>query len=115
MTVLRRVVVRANACAAVRRGHPWIWGGAVESGLTGAAAGDEVQIIDNAGGTVGRGVADPASPLAIRVWTTSNDAVDDTLVRARIELAFALRQRLFADGKTTAYRLLHGEGDRCPC
>jgi 23S rRNA (cytosine1962-C5)-methyltransferase len=114
MTVLRRVVVRASACAAVRRGHPWVWGGAIESGLTGAAAGDEVQIVDAAGATVGRGVADPDSPLAIRAWTTSNEAVDETLVRSRVDLAFALRRRLFGDGKTTAYRLLHGEGDRCP-
>jgi 23S rRNA (cytosine1962-C5)-methyltransferase len=40
--------------------------------------------------------------------------VDARLFRSRLEQAIAIRQRLFVDGATTAYRLLNGEGDRAP-
>ena len=69
--------------------------------------------------SIGRGVADPASPIAARVWVNGDAPVDGALLEARIARALRVRQQLFggdagADGGTTAYRLLHGEGDRTP-
>jgi len=68
---------------------------------------------------VGRGIADPASPIAARVWVNGEAPMNGALVDARIARALRVRQQLFggtaaADGGTTAYRLLHGEGDRTP-
>jgi 23S rRNA (cytosine1962-C5)-methyltransferase len=77
-------------------------------------AGEEVSIVAADGQRVGRGIFDPGSPISVRVWTRGNVAIDADLVRARILRAVAIRERLFADGRTTAYRLVHGEGDRMP-
>lgn len=110
------IVVNRAAAEAARRGHPWVWREAVRStrDAASAAAGDEVQIVAEDGTAVGRAISDPASPIALRIWTTGRAPIDDALVRDRLARALAVRARLFADGATTAYRLLNGEGDRCP-
>lgn len=96
----------------VKRGHPWVYREAVVRVRGTAETGDAVSLADETGAVLGYGVYDPHSALAIRVW--GHVPVDDTLVTQRLESAFALRRELFADGLTTAFRLVHGEGDRMP-
>jgi len=107
------VLVRRTSSEPIQRGHPWIWRSAVER-TDATTAGEEVAIVSSDGQRVGRGVYDPTSPIAVRVWTRGNAPLDADLVRARVVRAAGLRERLFADGRTTAYRLVHGEGDRMP-
>ena len=115
VTVLRR------AAESVRHGHPWIYrtaaahlssnGGPDKSGSTGAI----VRIADEDGHFLGIGIWDPESPIAVRVWSREPDAkLDAKLFRDRLERAIAIRRQLFDDGRTTAYRILNGEGDRTP-
>ena len=108
------VVVNRAAAESARRGHPWIWREAIARGAPPLMAGAIVQVLDATGGAVGRGVYDPESPIAIRMWTGERTPLDARLVASRLERAFAVRAWLFADGRTTAYRLLNGEGDRTP-
>ncbi len=107
-------VVSRQGSEAARRGHPWLWRQAIVRGADRLEAGEEVQIVAEDGVAVGRAIADPASPIALRMWTAGRTPIDDALVRERLAQAFAVRSRLFADGRTNAYRLLNGEGDRCP-
>ncbi len=115
------VVVARAASEEVRRGHPWVWRSAVKSGIDRRRAGDVVELQSTERVTLGRGIADPDSPIAVRVWATSEGTasaktpeLDEDLIEARIDRALALRARMFEGGTTTAYRLLHGEGDRVP-
>ncbi len=73
-----------------------------------------MRLFDPEGALVGHGVFDPASPIAVRVWTQGDVRIDAALVGARLAAAFDLRAALFDDGGTDAYRALHGEGDRVP-
>ncbi|HEY8091744.1 MAG TPA: class I SAM-dependent rRNA methyltransferase, partial [Polyangiaceae bacterium] len=115
MRPLPHIVLRHKAVAdRLAHGHPWVWRETVARGLEGVAAGDEVQVDGADGASLGRGLADPASPIAVRMWTRGKEAVDRSLFDERIGRAVALRRRLFDGGKTTAYRVLHGEGDRTP-
>ncbi|MDB4941892.1 MAG: m5C1962 methyltransferase RlmI [Labilithrix sp.] len=112
------VVVNRHGVEAVRRGHPWIFRGA----LVGQGGPDEggariVTIRSEAGEQVGAGVLDPSSPIALRVWTVgAGTSLDSSVFTERLERALALRRELFAEGDqaTTAYRVLNGEGDRTP-
>jgi 23S rRNA (cytosine1962-C5)-methyltransferase len=111
------VVIARAAVEAVRRGHPWVWREALLRGrgrgetlVTGA----DVQVVGEDGAHFGRGVADASSPIAIRMWTAGRAPIDAALIASRVAAAMALRARLFGDGNTTAYRVLHGEGDRMP-
>jgi 23S rRNA (cytosine1962-C5)-methyltransferase len=78
------------------------------------ANGDVVRLVDAAGATVGCGVYDPESPIAVRMWASGSGSLSEELLAARLASAFRVREWLFSDGKTTAYRLLNGEGDRTP-
>ncbi|HEY2512226.1 MAG TPA: class I SAM-dependent rRNA methyltransferase [Polyangiaceae bacterium] len=110
----REVVVARAASESIRRGHPWVWKSAVGRGLERTAAGEVVKLMGAEGELLGRGVADPDSPIAVRVWVTGDESLGDALLHRKIARAFEVRARLFGDGRTTAYRLLHGEGDRLP-
>jgi 23S rRNA (cytosine1962-C5)-methyltransferase len=107
------VVVRASAADAVRHGHPWIWQATIASAGP-LSVGEEVSVVAQDGRSLGRGICEPGSPIAVRVWTQGDTPIDDELVRSRVLRAIHLRTRIFADGATTAYRVIHGEGDRMP-
>lgn len=74
-----------------------------------------VTIAAETGDAIGCGVYDPDSPIALRVWGVGpNTRLDASVFSERLGRALALRKELFADGATTAYRVLNGEGDRTP-
>jgi 23S rRNA (cytosine1962-C5)-methyltransferase len=112
---IREVALRERS-AAIRlaRGHPWVWREAIARGLDGALAGEEVQVTAPDGAPVGRGLADPESPIAVRMWTQGVQPIDTRLWQSRVERACSLRARLFEGPRTDAYRVVHGEGDRMP-
>jgi 23S rRNA (cytosine1962-C5)-methyltransferase len=111
-----REIVLKNAATADRiaRGHPWVWREAIAPGLDGVVPGEEVQLVAPDGAAVGRGLADPRSAIAIRVWTRRRDPIDAALWRSRATRACERRARLFDGTRTNAFRVLHGEGDRMP-
>jgi 23S rRNA (cytosine1962-C5)-methyltransferase len=112
---VREVVLRqATTAERLGHGHPWVWREAIARGLDGAVPGEEVQVVAPDGAPVGRGLADPGSPIAVRLWTRSRDPIDAALWRARTARACALRDKLLGGTRTDAYRVLHGEGDRVP-
>jgi 23S rRNA (cytosine1962-C5)-methyltransferase len=104
--------ITPSAAAALRRGHPWVWRDAVLEGN--AAVGDVVRIAERRDKPAWRGIFDPNSPLAVRVWGDDHVEIDAALVSKRTDRAITLREQLFSDGQTNAYRFVHGEGDRIP-
>ena len=119
---MRTVFVSASAADAARHGHPWVWQRGIVKGFDRSRPGEEIRLVAD-GPSSGRGgaaeplahgLADPGSPLAIRLWTRGDRPVDRALFERRTARACELRAGLFADGATTAYRVLHGEGDRVP-
>jgi 23S rRNA (cytosine1962-C5)-methyltransferase len=60
------------------------------------------------------GIADPTSPIAVRVWTRGRSRLDADVWQERAGHACRLRALLFEDQRTNAYRVVHGEGDRMP-
>ncbi|MGE0191898.1 MAG: class I SAM-dependent rRNA methyltransferase [Planctomycetota bacterium] len=99
-------------------GHPWVHAQSVVGARDDDAAGDDdvVRVDDEEGRVIGYGLESPGSALRVRLlcWGSSRPDVD-TLLAARIDAAVALRARLFPDPDvTSAYRLVHAEGDRLP-
>lgn len=112
---VREVILKQAATAErIAHGHPWVWREAISRGLDGTAPGDEVQLVAPDGTPVGRGLVDPRSPIAVRVWTRRREPIDAALWRARATRACERRSRLFDGTRTDAFRVLHGEGDRMP-
>jgi 23S rRNA (cytosine1962-C5)-methyltransferase len=92
----------------IAAGHPWVYRDALSRFE--ASPGDIVTVREREGRFVGRGVAE-AGPIAVRLWTTRDEPIDEAFVRRRVESALALRRRV-QPPDTDAIRLLHGEGDR---
>ncbi|HVJ88333.1 MAG TPA: class I SAM-dependent rRNA methyltransferase [Labilithrix sp.] len=110
-------MISRRASESVERGHPWIFRSAIlrPPRIDHPTGGTIVGVVHETGQRLGCAIWDPVSPIAARVWSLDPDArLDADMFRARLERAIDIRKRLFADGKTTAYRLLNGEGDRTP-
>lgn len=94
----------------VAEGHPWVYRDALAPHE--AAPGTEAILLTRNGNFLARGYLD-AGPIGLRVLTTRDEPLAEALVRRRFEAASELRDRV-VPAETTAYRLVHGEGDRLP-
>jgi 23S rRNA (cytosine1962-C5)-methyltransferase len=97
----------------IRRGHPWIFSGAIDringdAGIFGVA-----DIFDWKKCWIARGLYNPASQIRVRLLTGKDEPIDGDFFRQRIAQALALREKFVAP-KTNAYRLINGEGDFLP-
>ncbi|HYM25508.1 MAG TPA: class I SAM-dependent rRNA methyltransferase [Vicinamibacterales bacterium] len=104
------VVITARGEERLRTGHPWIYRADVAD--VRASAGDIVAVKGPRGRTVGGALYSDRSQIALRVIADGEQPADFNLIRSRIEAAVAFRKSLDIDA--TAYRLVHGEGDRLP-
>lgn len=80
-----------------------------------AEPGTPIDIVDDDGEFVGRGLYDTDSAIALRVFTRNPDTlVDAKLVSDRVAAAVALRRRLFDFDKNQSLRLVNAESDGLP-
>lgn len=100
---------------AIAQGHPWVYREAVAEKPTKLRAGQVVEVAGPGRPFLGRGIYDPGSSIAVRVWTRQDgERIDETLVAARLRAAVARRERLRIPERTTAWRVANAEGDGLP-
>lgn len=113
MSHLAKLELKAGLSRHLRAGHPWVF----RKGLMGAPklpAGSVVDLVDGHR-FVARGYFDPFSAIAVRVLTTDPKVeIDERFFEQRIKECVLARQSLIDLSGTTAYRLVHGEGDGLP-
>src|SRR5439155_10749445 len=101
---VRRNTVRLPADIAhrIRAGHPWVYREALGPRLT-PEPGTVIDLIDEEGDFVGRGLYDADSAIALRVFSRHPDvAIDGELVGQRVRAALALRNRSLDASTLTA-------------
>ena len=101
--------------ARLRAGHLWVFSNEVDvvrSPLTQFEPGEICAIVDHHGKPIGIGYVNPASLIAARLVTRGLEhAFDKSLIVHRLNIALALRERLYAE---PYYRLVFGESDGLP-
>jgi 23S rRNA (cytosine1962-C5)-methyltransferase len=101
----------------IRAGHPWVYRSDIVA-VDHAGPGEIVRVVSGRGGRhrmLGSAMYSDRSEIAIRMVTRDEQPVDEAFWRARLEQAIAYRRRLDLEGTgTTAFRLVHGEGDLLP-
>ena len=105
----------------LKRGHPWIFSGAMGSVPEGLEEGDVVKIISSDGSSVGFGHYQIGS-ISVRMLSFTNEDIVDSHGRLsrqflmdRLESAFSLRENLhLVRPDNNCFRLVHGEGDFLP-
>jgi len=114
--IVRRNTVRLlpDVAQRVRAGHPWVYREAFGARLA-PEPGTAIDVVDDDGEFVGRGLYDADSTIALRVFVRSPDvAIDGELVAARVRAAIALRRRLVDWDRLGAIRLVNAENDGLP-
>ena len=80
-------------------GHPWVFLEAI-SRVDGkqAQSGDEVRVVDDRGGVLGRGFFSPASAIAVRILTRADAPITHHFFATRIDEAIRLRREILGLG-----------------
>ncbi len=115
--IVRKNTVRLSSDVAgrVRAGHPWVYREALGPRPLTPEPGTAIDLVDEEGEFVGRGLYDADSVIALRVFSRNPDtAIDAELVRARVKAAVALRKRLLAFDALQCMRLINAESDGLP-
>jgi 23S rRNA (cytosine1962-C5)-methyltransferase len=96
-------------------GHLWIFAGEIDEIKGAPAPGDVVEVRNAAGQFCGRGFFNPHSKIQVRLLTTRDEPdleISEEFWAGRLRRAVELRSRVVSD--TTAYRVVHAEGDLLP-
>ncbi len=115
MAAYSRVILKNGKEEPVRRFHPWIFSGAIRE-ITGKyQEGDLVEVFSSTGEYLATGYLLSGS-IAVKLFAFQRRQVDKEFWREKIQQAYQLRASLgLADSpSTTAYRLVHNEGDSLP-
>ena len=110
---MQRITLKPGRERPLRGGHPWIFSGAIADGLAGLTPGTAVRVVAADGRFVAVGYGNPRTPIAVRVLSLDDEAVDARLIAKRVDQALALRAATLP-AALTAYRVINGEGDRLP-
>jgi len=109
-----QITLKKGREAAILRGHPWMFSGAIAA-VTGApGAGDIVLAKDSAGKPLALGFFNPRTDIAFRVLTRNcATIISADFWHRRLQVACGLRQKII-NPQTNAYRLINAEGDGFP-
>ncbi|MCH2020889.1 MAG: class I SAM-dependent rRNA methyltransferase [Saprospiraceae bacterium] len=114
---IKRIAIKLKPAAQrmVKKGHPWVFEGAITKQSSSGNSGDLAIIYDNKKNKfLACGLYDPDSPIRIKVLQFHTSANIDTLWFAKkIKSAFLIRQDLLKTD-TNSYRLIYGENDGMP-
>ena len=111
----KQIRLRKGKEESLRRFHPWVFSGAIQSMDEGIEEGEVVRVLTNSGDFIAVGHYQQGS-IAVRVLTFSDVEIDDDFWNSRLASALQMRQTIgVADNpQNNTYRLVHGEGDNLP-
>jgi 23S rRNA (cytosine1962-C5)-methyltransferase len=99
----------------IRAGHLWVYSNEIDTAATplnGFAPGQQVRLLAHSGKPLGNAYVNPNSLICARLISRdARYALDRSLLVHRLNIALALRERLFP---APYYRLVYGEADQLP-
>lgn len=108
----KKVSLKAGKDKPIRNRHHWIFSGAVAQ-LPSFEDGECLPVYDVEGEFLGQGYFNRQAKIVGRMLAFDATPIEEVL-KLRLDSAWKLRQKLFSDGQTDAYRLVNGEGDLLP-
>lgn len=109
------IFLKAHRDEAVRRFHPWVFSGAVQSAEGNPRDGDLVHVYDNRDNWLAAGHFQDGS-ICVRIISFENQPIDTQFWTQKIQNAYDYRKKIGIIGNdaTNCYRLIHAEGDGLP-
>ncbi len=111
----KQIRLRKGKDESLRRFHPWIFSGAIQSMDDGIEEGEVVRVVTISGDFIAVGHYQQGS-IAVRVLTFNDVEIEDKFFHSRLRSALQMRMAIgIADNpNNNTYRLVHGEGDNLP-
>ena len=108
------VTIKAGREKSIKRFHPWVFSGSIDSAERELKEGELVRVIDENEAFLGIGHCAGGS-LSIKILTFKDEVIDQLWFETAIEKASKAKKELgFPNAHTNAFRLVHGEGDGLP-
>ncbi len=109
-----RVILKKGKDFSIQRFHPWIFSGAIAKLEGTVLDGDWVTVVSATGKVLGHGHYQNGS-ISVRVLSFLETVPTTELYAEKFSAAYTLREKAGIISKyTTAFRLIHGEGDGLP-
>ena len=110
----KTIVLKRGKADSLRRFHPWVFSGAIQTLPDDLREGEIVRVEDASSQFLAVGHYQIGS-IAIRILSFEDVVVDDTFWDDRLSEALMLRRALnLLRADNNIFRLVHGEGDRLP-
>ena len=115
MSTLAQVILKSGRDRSVRNRHPRLFAGAIKQIEGKPKDGEIVDVVDNHGEWLARGIINQQAQIAVRLMTwAADEAVDDDLWIRRVNAAVSRRDTDPNLRHTNARRLVFGESDGLP-
>lgn len=109
---MKHIVLKPGKEKALLNHHHWIFSGAIASSPS-YENGELLAVLSSKQILLGHGYFNKKSSIIGRMISFGDMLPEDALKR-NLENAYLMRQEWFKNKQTTAYRLVHGEGDQLP-
>lgn len=115
MAELPKIILKPGKEQSLRRFHPWVFSGAINTVVGDLVEGDLVEVYDAYENYLAMGHCQIGS-IAVRILTFEKREADYAFWKEKIQQAYDLRKSIGLAGSesTNAYRLVHAEGDGLP-
>jgi len=115
MAINDYVILRKGKDDSIRRFHPWVFSGAIHKMSFTDAQSRWVRVLDPRGDFLALGYYADSS-IAVRIVSYEDRVPDAGFWRQKFEKALAVRKAtgFFPNARSTAFRLINGEGDGIP-
>jgi 23S rRNA (cytosine1962-C5)-methyltransferase len=115
MQSIPNLTLRQGREKVVRRGHPWIFSGAIDRIDGRPQPGETVRVLNSLGEFLAWGAYSPESNIRIRIWSDQEEEIiNEEFLYNRINVAVAKRDKWISDAVSDSKRLIYAENDRLP-
>lgn len=111
-TLAQHVILKKNEDRRLLGGHQWIFSNELHRIVGEPKSGEIVEILRSDGRSLGIGMYNPSSLIAVRFLSPSIEPIDASYIERKIAAAAALRARLYPQSDT--YRVVNSESDFLP-
>ena len=98
----------------IQKGHLWVFSNELASLPKDIASGETVKLFTHDKKFLGTGFYNPHSLISVRLISSKDEQPDKEFFKKKFLEALKLRELIYKNEETNAYRLVHGESDGLP-
>lgn len=111
---MKHIYLKRGKDESLRRFHPWVFSGAIQSMSDEPEEGEIVKVFTNENEYIATGHFQIGS-IMVRVLSFSDETIDQPFYEHRLAVALDVRRSIgIINDDNNTYRLVHGEGDNLP-